>query len=493
MSINDDKKDFYSQELSKTGTSLVDLEYEWLKSKVSPFTGSVQDMWREYLRDNGYSTILSDGMASLPYPLGAGGGFISGSAVDLRFDIDRYRLNGQSVSLAAIDAYHSRASASWGQNAQGIWQEFPSGQMEVFPGLGYDGREGHTNLVPNPLGTGAVLGVIGSGGALPTGWFVNTGHNLTTEVVAAITLRGIPGYRIRISGTSNGIFYELSTSGNISISPSTAHNASCLLDVVAGAMPTNVVLETTLRDGVGAGIAGANMASSSVINAGLPEDRAVLTFTPNASASFGRIRVAGGPPNGTSVDVTFDIAAPQLVQRPYQVPFGVGTVAADTLVIPSADAGMAVNPSVTGVTMFWRGRDFESQALFPQLAEIRNNSDNRISLLRSKASGQLNIDFRSGGVGSSASASLASVPRNTEFTALGTWRSDGTFWAKLGSSTVVNGTRPPFNAGLSSIGVGNGTSGGDISNHITRRAGFLPYSLSDADALALFNAVNQGL
>jgi len=61
-----------------------------------------------------------------------------------------------------------------------------------------------TNLARNPRGEGAVAGVIGSGGAMPTNWAVEAAvSGLTSEVVTANAVRaGIPGVVLRVFGTA---------------------------------------------------------------------------------------------------------------------------------------------------------------------------------------------------------------------------------------------------------------------------------------------------
>lgn len=54
MTINDDKNQWFEDELGKTGVTQ-DLEDEWLKLQVTPFTGAIVDMWVVYLRDLGYT------------------------------------------------------------------------------------------------------------------------------------------------------------------------------------------------------------------------------------------------------------------------------------------------------------------------------------------------------------------------------------------------------------------------------------------------------
>lgn len=68
MTINEDRKDFFADALSRNGP-LTDLEKAWLRSQVS--SGSIPDMWRKYLRAQGFIGPISDKKWLLPYPLGS--------------------------------------------------------------------------------------------------------------------------------------------------------------------------------------------------------------------------------------------------------------------------------------------------------------------------------------------------------------------------------------------------------------------------------------
>lgn len=412
-----------------------------------------------------------------------GGDFIPGSAVDLMFDRGRYRLNGLSVPLSTIDAYHSRASNSWGQNAQGIWQEFPAGQMEVFPGLGYDGREGHTVLNGNPLNPRAW----GAGDAASASDEVGTflGFSSAERVISS----GIVGAHIAagvsqiVSGLTYAIrvLYKAGTSGRARVVLREVNFGETRAVGAAGSIGsalTELGTWTSLQNIDHGG--------------GIYEFQGTIACT-RTSVNTVTLRVG---PDSSSVGADIIVIAGQIVQRPYQVPFGVGTVAADRLVIPAADAGMAMNPSVTGVTMFWRGQDFPGAQNFPMLIDIRaETTQNRMTLYRNSSTGNIAWSFWGVSGGSDGTRTLAEVPHGVEFTALATWRPDGTRWLRIGAPNAnAMGVWPIMISPLF-VGIGNSavSPAGALSNQITRRAGFLPYALSDADALALFNRINQGL
>lgn len=410
---------------------------------------------------------------------GKGPAFVRGAAVDLRFDIGRYLLNGQSVPLSTIDGYHSRASNSWGQNAQGIWQEFLTNQMEVFPGLGYDGREGHTNVFASP--------------ATPTAWPASGAQNgiAYTRVGTGIE-DGLPYAEYTVAGTATGSFCDFAgIVGGISRTPAApgqVWTASIGFKIIepfsAGVvnLQTYVVDETSANSFIGGTGVSANLAS-------LALQRVSASRTMSASAGVVRATPVLNLVNGSVVSGRFRVYAPQLVQRPYEVPFGVGTVAADTLVIPAADAGMAVNPSVTGITMFWRGTFFSAATDFPRIFGITAGSDTRLSVIYRAGQG-FRMDRTLLGVTTTTSTSAGI---GVERSIVATMRPDGS--ARLlgvGAPQSLGAREVPSLNNLS-VEVGVSGAGANPSNAIHRRVGFLPYALSDADALALFNRINQGL
>lgn len=61
------------------------------------------------------------------------------------------------------------------------------------------------NMSPNASNSGAVSGIIGSGGALPTAWTIGSGSvtTLTTQIVGTGTETGLPYVDIRVFGTAN--------------------------------------------------------------------------------------------------------------------------------------------------------------------------------------------------------------------------------------------------------------------------------------------------
>ncbi|NBN66087.1 hypothetical protein, partial [Pannonibacter tanglangensis] len=370
-------------------------------------------------------------------------------------------------------------SARLAEDSAGVSREFGNGVMAITD-RGYDSREGWTNLIPNPLGNGAVVGIVGSGGALPTGWAGSSvaGTGLTTQIVGVSAVNGLPVIRFRVSGTSNGVFYELNVqplgSSAPAILPNTAYNASIYADVVSGTFPTNGGVELTQRRADQTSAVAVAVAGGATLNATPVLTRFNGNFTSAADAAFGRIRVAMNPANGQAVDVTFDLAAPQITQTAYLMPFGVGTIAPDALFIPASAAGLAVNPSVTGLTMVWRGIDYQSAAPFVHFVDIRADGNNRFTLFRRLSDGGVGSTVGSNGPTSGPGlGTLAQLPRGAEFTMVATWRPDGAVWVKAGSVSPGRITRPMMVGTPSGVGIAcNGVNGQDRNNSQTRMAAF---------------------
>ena len=414
---------------------------------------------------------------------GAGSNFAPGTITDLRFDIGRYRLGGGTVPASAIDAYHTRSSARWAERSDAAWQEFATNAAAILPGRGYDSREGYTVLNTSPLNPGSMWSVEGGGTIAPI-----SGAYLGFSDAAVFASAGQMFHRARSVIPNNTIVNGGVYAVRAIYAAGTSPNARVRLRAVSAAQDIQV------QGPVGALVAAIQSAGtvSNLENishgGGVYECRFIATV--NVSSNVWSLEVG---PHSAVAGETVIIVAAQIVQRGYQMPFGTGTVAADTMVVPAAAAGMAVNPAASGLTMFWRGRDFPYTTANPRMAEVRVDPENRLSFLRN-ASSSASVTFGSRGSIPASSNTIADAPHGTEMTMLATWRTDGTTWIKIGPNAAQTGTGRTMAVGtLSSIGVGCHGGGANCSNSITRRFGLLPYSLSDADALALFNQINEGL
>ncbi|QQR68528.1 MAG: hypothetical protein IPI58_06680 [Alphaproteobacteria bacterium] len=123
-------------------------------------------------------------------------------------------------SLASLVNF-SRASAGWRFNAQGVLEQVAADQprhdtdpISLTP-RGLLVEEQRTNSVRSSNANGALTGVIGSGGALPTNWSYGALAGITVTVLGTGSEDGIPYVDLGISGSATGsvvIGYE---GGNI--------------------------------------------------------------------------------------------------------------------------------------------------------------------------------------------------------------------------------------------------------------------------------------
>ena len=91
---------------------------------------------------------------------------------------------------------------------------------------------GAENLVSNSSLSGAVVGVVGSGGSLPTGWAV--ANTATVEVQAIGVRNGLPYIRVRLQRTATGTEYPGIRIACAGILPNTTYTPSIFLQEISG-------------------------------------------------------------------------------------------------------------------------------------------------------------------------------------------------------------------------------------------------------------------
>lgn len=214
----------------------------------------------------------------------------------------RYRKLGNALAAAEAFAF-ARSSPKWARRADGHWAQFAAAAPAITD-LGLNIEPAGSNLAVGAALSGAVVGVVGSGGSLPTGWVANGA--LTTQVVALTTLLGLPAIRLRISGTAIATFYEISlTPAVTALEPLTAYSASIFTQCHTETVP---IVE--LRQG--------NASDSFVaINAlspalGPSAQRATLSLVTQATTARGRLRLVLSLTSGQSYTVELTVACPQL-------------------------------------------------------------------------------------------------------------------------------------------------------------------------------------
>ena len=195
----------------------------------------------------------------------------------------------------------------------GVLTAFAADQPRISVANGLLMEENRTNSLRNANALGAVPGIVGSGGALPTNWAVATANGLTTEDVESATRNGFSYVRVRISGTPSGSVYALRFDSTTQIAALSGESwsGSVWLAQAAGSQSNISAVQMAVeeRDSSGTSLT----ASTSGYTVGSAFVRLMHT---RLLTQAGTARVTNTLRLATIaaavVDITLDIAAPQL-------------------------------------------------------------------------------------------------------------------------------------------------------------------------------------
>lgn len=235
----------------------------------------------------------------------------------------RYRA-GEPLSGAGMS--FSRASTATLIDRTGTLQEVGPNVPRIDwshgrPVLRLEG--GSTNHIRNPRGEGAVIGVVGSDGALPTFWAREITGGLTWEVVGTGVEDGISYVDVRLHGTPTQTLVQMRFEGTTTIAagPGQTWTGTFYARRVGGSM---------------AGIGEARVRIQERDASGVSLNQSQSVFDPNDSPRLAGARRThthtvsdqnaaaivlmfglGGMTVGNAIDVTFRIGAPQMEQMPF--------------------------------------------------------------------------------------------------------------------------------------------------------------------------------
>lgn len=181
--------------------------------------------------------------------------------------------------------------------------------------LGLLVEESRSNMVINNGTSGAVVGVLGSGGSLPTGWSAPTSNGLTAEVLSVGVEDGIPYVDVRFSGTAT-TNYQGVVFGNVSgYVPSTTYTASVYAKLLSGAIPASGSVQFKIRYSHSTGSTDINGAYSngSFVTDKLRANRLLTTgATSSTSTGAGQLLMVINYSAGTVIDFSVRLGLPQL-------------------------------------------------------------------------------------------------------------------------------------------------------------------------------------
>lgn len=226
-----------------------------------------------------------------------------------------------SVNLTGVTAISTAGNVA--NVGQSVWASISSNYLVITNNLG------RTNLVPNSTLQGAVVGIIGSTGSLPTGWYAPLMTGMTIEVVSIGTLGDGNSYLdFRVSGTNNGggtyhLDIDMVPSGNIPALVGYQYTGSVYVGLIAGSFTNTTSTSVHVYDANSSG--GWIGSSSTSYTAGLSRYSVSRTLGTSGTRQA-RLLIGIKVAPGLSADLTIRISAPQmergLVQTAYIPTYG---------------------------------------------------------------------------------------------------------------------------------------------------------------------------
>lgn len=291
---------------------------------------------------------------------------------------------------------HSRGTTAYIEDANGDWQLVaaddpligPNG-LTVIPALSMP--------VQNTSLSGATVGVIGSGGGLPTGWTSTILTGLSQEVVSVTTRNNLTWLRLRLSGTFSGT----ANSKNMGMK----NTAGAITGVAVGDnISTRYLLKNISSQSIahlhGFGLAstgtyvGATGVKYTDYQYTSKYTRAGATSTNNTYA-LEYVNIATSP---STLDDTFEIAAPQMYKAAYSP---------DVLLLGSGTSAITSNKEVvtmSGVPDFPFSIVFDARPCYQYVAsedqilcELIEDSTNYITVYRAPATRHMKCNIVVGG------------------------------------------------------------------------------------------------
>ena len=204
---------------------------------------------------------------------------------------------------------HSRGTSAYLQDSDGVWRQ-RSGSDPLIGPNGLHVIPAISQVVSNSALTGASIGIVGSGGSLPTGWVIRNSASFTWTVTALPIVNGLQGVTLNCSGTlasGSNIKPCINDGGQIVSAIGDLQIARCIIkaDPTCGGGQ-----EGFLRVGTSSVESGAWTAA-----AGTAQDLAYLN---NASTTHNRTFICffNVKNTGDSINNTFTIFAPQMYKQP---------------------------------------------------------------------------------------------------------------------------------------------------------------------------------
>jgi hypothetical protein len=404
--------------------------------------------------------------------------YLHNSPADFRFadGLARTGYLQQTALETAVPAF-ARNSERLAQDRDGNWTSFGAGQPAILPGIGYDHREGFSNLCPNGLDP-RLMSITGGTASDATGDFA-----------------GFSSAR-RVVGQGQSWHRNLEELSAVPVNGNT-YGMSVLF--AAGTSPEARI--TVQATGVGSSFLGGPIGSltQTAASAGLFSDAAQLEIRPGlwlvtakftCAVSAVNWNLGFGPGTMTAGDDILHVAQ-QFADTPYPMPFGSGVTANERLEFPAGSLGMATDPAVTGVTAFWRGRILPTDASYRAALEFLIDGSNRLYFQRNGTNDRLEVVLQqaAGYTTPASSSSLASALSAGEVVLGVTIRPDGSVRAVAADSGFADLTGLSLPTGAATFVCIGSFKGWPSINGTTSRVVLIPEAVSDGEFVQLFERV----
>jgi|GEM_PF-5986828 len=184
------------------------------------------------------------------------------------------------------------------------------------PTYGRHPASGLRNRLPNNRMDGAVVGVLGAGGSLPTGWGLGSSISQSgAEVLSIAPKNGRPNIRLRLTGTPTGnVQISAPVTNDVKAQNGQTWTNSVWLQQVAGTQ-TNVdalaILQINLNSSGGFVSSTGFSSFGSTATEDLRRVSTTTLATPNIAFTRNAVQLSW---SSGAIDITLDISAPQLEQ-----------------------------------------------------------------------------------------------------------------------------------------------------------------------------------
>lgn len=228
----------------------------------------------------------------------------------------------------------TRPTIGYAQGSDGVWEEFAIDEARLTD-LGLLVEPASTNSLRNSVLAGAAVGVIGSGGSLPTNWSFIDATGITKEVTAVGQRNGYDYVRLKFTGSISSGNQNILIAGDNSTQVVAAQGEvwshSVYLSQVSGALPGSAVRQA-VREGTAGGGFVVNTAGPSIKDnvTSVPQRFSTALTLTGATTQRIQPRIVHFEGIGTgAVDFEIEIGAPQIEM---------GSVA--TSIIPTTSAAV---------------------------------------------------------------------------------------------------------------------------------------------------------